>query len=161
MTGSSRRLDDMALFGRKKKRRDKRPIEQALPKDDARKPDPEEAPPRTKSPPQLEATMDMLPELVDHLATCTDTSGDRPARALRTLFSLSEHAETNNRTEMVREAGGMLVPELLEFLKRCERGSSEQYLALLVLNNISIPRENKRVSFFDVSDERDVRSFVE
>ena len=99
---------------------------------------------KSKQPP-MEATMDMLPELVEHLATSVDTSGETPARALRMLFSLSENAETDNRTEMVREAGGMLVPELLDFLKRCERGSSEQYLALLVLNNISIPSESKRL----------------
>ena len=47
---------------------------------------------------------------------------------------------------MVRQDGGRLVPALLGFLRRCERGSSEQYLALLVLNNISIPSDNKRVS---------------
>jgi hypothetical protein len=137
----------MALFGRKKKKDRRKHVEQAPPKDDGRKTDQEEAPPRTKSPSHTEANMSMLPELVEHLATSADTSGDRPARALRMLFSLSECAETDNRTEMVRKAGGMLVPELLDFLKRCELGSSEQYLALLVLNNISIPSENKRVSF--------------
>lgn len=84
----------------------------------------------------------MVPELVHHLRTSIDTSGETSAKALRMLFSLSENAETDNRTKMAREAD--LVPELLEFLKRCERGSSEQYLALLVLNNISIPSENKR-----------------
>lgn len=61
------------------------------------------------------------------------------------LFSLSEHQE--NRPDMVSASG--LVPELLSFLERCERGSSEQYLALLVLNNISIPRENKRAVALD------------
>ena len=93
-----------------------------------------------------EPTMEMLPSLVNDLAEATETSKDTPARALRLLFALSEHGHTENRTEMVRRAGGKLVPTLLEFLDRCERGSSEQYLTLLVLNNISIPSENKRVS---------------
>lgn len=92
-----------------------------------------------------EADMDMLPRLVKDLATADETCGDKPARALRMLFSLSEHKD--NRTDMV--SGSHLVPELLSFLKRCERGSSEQYLALLVLNNISIARENKRVIALD------------
>ena len=92
-----------------------------------------------------EADMDMLPRLVEDLATADETYGDKPARALRMLFSLSEHKE--NRTDMV--SGSDLVPVLFTFLKRCERGSSEQYLALLVLNNISIARENKRVIALD------------
>lgn len=41
------------------------------------------------------------------------------------------------------------MPVLLEFLQRCERSSSEQYLALLVLNNVSIPAENKRIIAMD------------
>ena len=63
------------------------------------------------------------------------------------LFALSENAsDSTNRIEMVTSADGELVPVLLDFLERCEQGSSEQYLTLLVLNNISIPSENKRVS---------------
>ncbi len=46
---------------------------------------------------------------------------------------------------MVREADGQLIPVLLQFLLRCEPSSSEQYLVLLILNNISIPKENKRL----------------
>ena len=49
---------------------------------------------------------------------------------------------------MTRGPNGRLVPVLLDFLRRCERSSPEQYLALLVLNNISIPSENKRVSAY-------------
>eukprot|EP00957_Ditylum_brightwellii_P086039 6545641-Ditylum_brightwellii.AAC.1 len=87
----------------------------------------------------------MVPSLVEDLASATDTSAEAPARALRMLFALSEHSShQENRTAMVREANGRLVPVLLDFLRRCERSSSEQYLALLVLNNISIPSENKR-----------------
>ena len=116
-------------------------------------------------------TLALVPGLVRDLETAPTASGDVPARALRTLFSLSEHGggggggstihgsnggsgggnktpseSENNRTAMVRQDGGRLVPVLLGFLRRCERGSSEQYLALLVLNNISIPSDNKRVS---------------
>ena len=112
-------------------------------------------------------SMALIPGLVRDLETAPTASGDVPARALRTLFSLSEHGGNNggggsgstvngsgktpsesesNRTAMVRQDGGRLVPVLLGFLRRCERGSSEQYLALLVLNNISIPTDNKRVS---------------
>ena len=109
--------------------------------------------------------MAFIPGLVRDLETAPTASGDVPARALRTLFSLSEHGGSSgggstangggsktpsesegNRTAMVRRDGGRLVPVLLSFLRRCERGSSEQYLALLVLNNISIPSDNKRVS---------------
>lgn len=143
----------MAIFGRKKKKGKKLDVEQAPPKQDVRTFDNEAEAPvskrKKKSPSPVEANMSMLPELVEHLATSVDTSGETPARALRMLFSLSEHAETDNRTQMVREAGGMLVPELLDFLKRCERGSSQQYLALLVLNNVSIPTENKRLIALD------------
>jgi hypothetical protein len=145
----------MAIFGRKKKRDKKQvSVEQAPTKQYDDEEDEEDAPHhdstrRKKSPSPVEATMDMLPELVEHLATSADTSGETPARALRMLFSLSEKAETDNREIMVREAGGMLVPELLDFLKRCGRSSSEQYLALLVLNNVSIPSENKRLIALD------------
>lgn len=152
----------MAIFGRKKKK-DKRlgSIEQAPTKQQDETQisffDSEEVIPVTKSTSSkrrkshspVQATMDMLPELVEHLATSADTSGEVPARALRMLFSLSESSETDNRIEMVRDAQGLLVPELLDFLKRCERGSSEQYLALLVLNNISIPSQNKRCIALD------------
>jgi len=104
-------------------------------------------------------SMGLIPGLIRDLETAPTASGDAPARALRTLFSLSEHGggggngskapttdTESNRTAMVRRDGGRLVPVLLSFLRRCERGSSEQYLALLVLNNISIPSDNKRVS---------------
>jgi hypothetical protein len=98
-------------------------------------------------PPQEEPpTMEMLPDLIRVLQISKETSSDTPARALRLLFALSEHGHTENRTEMVRVHGGRLVPSLLGFLERCQRSSSEQYLTLLVLNNISIPTENKRVS---------------
>mmetsp|Transcript_41622 Transcript_41622/g.88689 ORF Transcript_41622/g.88689 Transcript_41622/m.88689 type:complete len:1018 (+) Transcript_41622:150-3203(+) len=97
-----------------------------------------------------------------------DPSADLPSRALRCLFSLSEHSShKQQRIDMVRgdygpppddvdgaveegEANGgdgslSLVPALLSFLKRCPRDSSEQYLTLLVINNLSIPTQNKRL----------------
>jgi hypothetical protein len=94
-----------------------------------------------------EASMEDLPSLIDDLATCDSTFSERPARALRMLFSLSEHNSLHeiNRIRMVREAHGQLVPVLLHFLSRCRPTSSEQVLALLVLNNVSIPSENKRL----------------
>jgi hypothetical protein len=96
--------------------------------------------------PSKQPTMDMLPDLVRVLQISKETSSDKPARALRLLFALSEHGHTEKRIEMVRAYNGQLVPSLLDFVERCQPSSSEQYLTLLVLNNISIPTENKRVS---------------
>lgn len=92
-------------------------------------------------------TLAMVPKLVHDLASAKETSGEKPAKALRMLFALSEHSsDGENRIQMVRVDGAKIVPVLLDFLNRCARGSSEQYLALLVINNVSIPSENKRVS---------------
>jgi hypothetical protein len=87
----------------------------------------------------IEPTLNHVPQLIQDVRM--NESGDKPARALRQLFALSEHP-SDNRTEMVESD---LVPTLLTFLQSSERGSSEQYLTLLVLNNISIPAQNKRV----------------
>ncbi len=92
--------------------------------------------------------------LINDLASCSnqeETFGEKPARALRILFALSEHHDLHeiNRIRMVREANGKLVPTLMQFLQICEPASSEQYLALLVLNNVSIPSENKRIVSID------------
>ena len=92
----------------------------------------------------VEPTLQHVPQLIQDIKL--NESGDKPARALRQLFALSE-LPSDNRTEMVAETD--LVPTLLTFLQRTERGSSEQYLTLLVLNNISIPAQNKRVSIID------------
>mmetsp|Transcript_17350 Transcript_17350/g.34901 ORF Transcript_17350/g.34901 Transcript_17350/m.34901 type:complete len:630 (-) Transcript_17350:2328-4217(-) len=107
-------------------------------------------------------SLDRLPRYVAALSPVIspDPSADVPSRALRALFALSEHASrTRERIAMVRYGGGgkarrddddydagvaPLIPTLLSFLRRCRRDSSEQYLALLVLNNVSIPPENKR-----------------
>lgn len=96
-------------------------------------------------------TLDDLPRLVMEVQSCHETFGIKPAKALRSLFALSEDEAFNeiNRIRMAREAEGRLVPVLLQFLQRCEPSSSEQYLALLVLNNISIPKENKRLVAID------------
>jgi hypothetical protein len=87
--------------------------------------------------------------------TSPHPSSDTSSRALRSLFSLSEHASScEDRITMVRYTCSntkttsevtSLVSALLSFLKRCTKDSSEQYLTLLVLNNISIPNENKRL----------------
>lgn len=55
---------------------------------------------------------------------------------------------------MVQVENGQLVPTLFNFLRRCSPGSSEQYLALLVLNNISIPADNKRLIALDFGGAR-------
>eukprot|EP00548_Thalassiothrix_antarctica_P001734 CAMPEP_0194138912 /NCGR_PEP_ID=MMETSP0152-20130528/8650_1 /TAXON_ID=1049557 /ORGANISM="Thalassiothrix antarctica, Strain L6-D1" /LENGTH=651 /DNA_ID=CAMNT_0038836565 /DNA_START=68 /DNA_END=2023 /DNA_ORIENTATION=+ len=67
-------------------------------------------------------------------------------RALRQLFEISDLKpnQVSLRVEMVAE-NKRLIPILLEFLQNCEFGSSEQYLTLLVLNNLSIPKSNKRL----------------
>lgn len=94
----------------------------------------------------VEPVMEQLPAFILDLEHEVKTSSRKAAKALRGLFALSEHADTDNRRQMVREENGSLVPVLLKFLSRCAPKSSEQYLALLVLNNISIPSENKKVS---------------
>jgi hypothetical protein len=94
--------------------------------------------------------IDAVPALLNDLETAKETSGDRPARALRKLFTLSEHDSLEEyRTKIVRVDDGRLAPVLLGFLERCCKGSSEQYLTLLVLNNVSIPTENKRLIAID------------
>lgn len=90
--------------------------------------------------------LEQLPELIHDLVTAVDPGHDRPLGALRALFAISEHAHDDNRKLIVHAEKGLLVPTLLQFLGRCAPKSSEQYLALLVINNISIPMENKEVS---------------
>lgn len=97
-----------------------------------------------------EPSMKHLPDLILDLKTAVDTAHERSVGALRKLFALSEHAESNNRIEMVHAEDGALVPTLLYFLERCARKSPEQFLSLLVLNNMSIPTENKRVRAYYV-----------
>jgi hypothetical protein len=97
----------------------------------------------------IKPTLDMVPSLIQDLENATDTASEIPARALRLLFQLSEQQTAttstadSTRIAMVQSYNKALVPALLSFLQRCERGSSEQYLCLLVLNNISIPMANK------------------
>uniref|UniRef100_A0A7S1FVN5 Protein HGH1 homolog n=1 Tax=Corethron hystrix TaxID=216773 RepID=A0A7S1FVN5_9STRA len=92
---------------------------------------------------QYPPTMEMVPDFIINLGA--DTSSEEANSALRALFSLSEGDNRHNREELVVAADGHLVPSLLSFLRRSTRGSPGQYLALLVLNNVSIPVENKRV----------------
>lgn len=56
-----------------------------------------------------------------------------------------KHKNNHNHNIANQKAAGPLIPTLLTFLQRCPRDSSEQYLSLLVLNNLSIPMENKRL----------------
>jgi hypothetical protein len=103
-------------------------------------------------------SIQLLPEYMEALSEIhsPDPSGDLPTRALRALFVLSEHTSSHDvRVAMVRDGtavtpnnnkrAGKLIPTLLTFLQRCPRDSSEQYLTLLVLNNLSIPMENKEL----------------
>lgn len=93
-------------------------------------------------------SMDKVPLYIDMLAQSQLTSEDSAVRIMRHLFALSEHKNECcdfNRRALVHENNNKLLPVLLQFLQRCESGSQEQYLCLLVLNNISIPDENKRI----------------
>ena len=151
---------EMGFFGKKKKKQQNGVVSTTLTANKSAPENmvtvPEQPPPTIKSVPSTppvgqkslpeEPTMDMLPDLIRVLQISKETSSNNPARALRQLFALSEHGHTENRTKMVWGYGKELVPSLLGFLERCQRSSSAQYLTLLVLNNISIPIENKRVS---------------
>lgn len=138
----------MGFFGKKKAKKEAKKEAAATPVKKKTPTTPKQAtatpPPNDKDTPKEpvvvpdEPTLDQIPAYCDEIK-----AGKEPARALRMLFTLSEH-KSQNRLAMVQQ--GKLVPTLLDFLCDCEKGSSEQYLALLVLNNISIPTENKRVS---------------
>jgi hypothetical protein len=83
-----------------------------------------------------------------------DVTCDQATRALRGLFALSEQKPAtilDPKIKMIRVGDFRLVPVLFDFLDRClienQRSSvkAAEYLALLVLNSISIPMENKRL----------------
>eukprot|EP00571_Detonula_confervacea_P000523 CAMPEP_0172316808 /NCGR_PEP_ID=MMETSP1058-20130122/29570_1 /TAXON_ID=83371 /ORGANISM="Detonula confervacea, Strain CCMP 353" /LENGTH=366 /DNA_ID=CAMNT_0013031217 /DNA_START=75 /DNA_END=1172 /DNA_ORIENTATION=- len=115
---------------------------------------------------KLHSIMQQIPSL-DHLSQyiaalsstpSPDPSDDLPSRALRRLLCLSEHSSlTQQRIDMVRYVSApddneenknnntTLIPVLLAFLQRCPSNSSIQHLTLLVLNNLSIPTDNKRL----------------
>ena len=101
-------------------------------------------------------TLDDLPTLIQSIQTCEQTYDIQPAKALRSLFTLSEDEQFHeiNRIRMIRESDGQLLPTLFQFLQRCEPSSSEQYLVLLVLNNVSIPNENKRLVAIGMDNKR-------
>lgn len=107
----------------------------------------------SKQPVEQPPSMELIPEYVKSLATAADFASEEAASALRALFALSEHnnnaSTSSNREELVHAAEGQVVPTLLDFLRRSDRNSSEQYLALLVLNNVSIPAENKKMIAVD------------
>lgn len=93
-----------------------------------------------------DVTIQHLSALIADLEYCLDSKRTKTPKSLKLLFTLSERVESNNRVMMVQGAQERLIPVLLRFLNFCPPKSSEQYLALLILNNISIPAENKRVS---------------
>jgi hypothetical protein len=95
-------------------------------------------------------SIEAVPICVNDLTSARNPGGERAARALRKLFAISQHAvcAAENRrdaTTWLRMMSGNLVPGLLSFLGRCEKGSNEQNLTLLILNTLSIPHESKRL----------------
>lgn len=73
-------------------------------------------------------------------------SGEQPASALKYLFTVSQDpTNLSARVDLVRTADRTLVPALLSFLQSCKLSSNEMSTALLVLNNLSVPEENKRL----------------
>lgn len=104
---------------------------------------------KLKSLKSSDVTMEHLPDLIMDLESSLNSKNGKSPRSLKLLFALSENSQesNNNRVDMVQGAGGKLIPVLLRFLNQCSSKSSDQYLTLLILNNISIPSENKRVRF--------------
>ena len=101
-------------------------------------------------------SMQSLPYLVDIIAKSDTISETKIIECLHLLVILSSQNEKNttetleeNRKYMASYNGCYLVTKLLDFLRCSVRGSKEQYLALLVLNNLSIPPENKRLIAID------------
>jgi hypothetical protein len=87
---------------------------------------------------------DLLMKCISNISTSKDSLFDKSANALRKLFAMSENtSQKEYRTQMVTLCNGKLVPVLIDYLQRCKKGSSEQYLTLLIINNLSIPVENK------------------
>eukprot|EP00526_Cylindrotheca_closterium_P004682 CAMPEP_0113628566 /NCGR_PEP_ID=MMETSP0017_2-20120614/14803_1 /TAXON_ID=2856 /ORGANISM="Cylindrotheca closterium" /LENGTH=787 /DNA_ID=CAMNT_0000538879 /DNA_START=103 /DNA_END=2462 /DNA_ORIENTATION=- /assembly_acc=CAM_ASM_000147 len=92
-----------------------------------------------------DVTMDQLPDIVKDLEAGTDEIRAKTPKALKMLFALSEQPESHNRIEMARYDNGRIVTALLNILcSSSPQKSNEKYMALLVLNNISIPAENKQ-----------------
>ncbi len=81
--------------------------------------------------------IDMVRQCGETLEGKNDVEQYPPRRTANTKKTKARLEDKNQKIS--------LVPTLLHFIKRCKRNSNEQYLALLVLNNISIPLENKRV----------------
>ncbi len=102
-------------------------------------------------------TLEHVADLILDLEKAVVVGAKRPLRALKMLLALSSRNADNSvfgvqssiretRMDMVRVDGGKLVPVLLSFLNRCMVQSKEHTLALLLLGNLSIPQENKKVS---------------
>ena len=61
------------------------------------------------------------------------------------IYDIDDEDKNENNSNGNGNSTTSLIPVLLSFLQRCPQNSSEQYLTLLVLNNLSIPMPNKRV----------------
>jgi hypothetical protein len=96
--------------------------------------------------------VDHVPALATDLVTARSTRCQKALRALRRLFALSENAHDDTRKEMARDR--ILVPNILKFLSLCRSEGSgglkpQLILALMILNNLSIPVASKRFVAID------------
>ena len=100
----------------------------------------------------MPCSVEQVPSLAHDLEMVKTTGAELAFHALRKLFALSEHATPleDIRREMVGST--TLVSVLLQYLERClaersdDGGQQPQFiLALMILNNISIPVPNKRL----------------
>lgn len=62
-----------------------------------------------------------------------------------TAVATSRSTSSNDNNNDDDGGSNTLIPTLLAFLQRCPRNSPVQNLTLLILNNLSIPTENKRL----------------
>lgn len=102
-----------------------------------------------------------VPSLVNELHATVEetqtTESEKAARILRSLFALSDSEDDKGRSEMI--ADGTLIPVIFDFIERCRKEREQRrfasdhqalkqqpqlYLALLIVNNVSIPAANKR-----------------
>ncbi|GMI26735.1 hypothetical protein TrCOL_g4226 [Triparma columacea] len=88
--------------------------------------------------PARKYTMSDLPELKTNLIS---TSASVRKSAAKGIYELSDVSHKKNRTSIVRSGWG-IVSNIIECIRMSE--GDPRHLALLTLNNLSIPSENKR-----------------
>ena len=139
-TGSSGSSNDLSVYTTSKTTIEDNPKQSAIIPDDHAKS-------RTRHENGY-VTLKHVPDLILDLETAVLTSAKRPVQALKMLLSLSNKAYQSvheTRVQMVRADSGRLVPALLRFLNRCMVQTKEYNQVLLLLSNLSIPNENKKV----------------